>query len=81
MKNNSYDLDLVMRMNDGNVDSLIDVLELNEDRLYAWTIQGSATVVKDDLNGAINYVKALRQRIKAERPDYVSPYEGLLPVF
>jgi hypothetical protein len=81
MKNNNYDLDLVMRMNGDNLDSLIDILELNENRLYAWLVEDSPTVVRDDLEGAIDYVRILRKRIRSERPDYVSPYEELLPAF
>jgi succinate dehydrogenase flavin-adding protein (antitoxin of CptAB toxin-antitoxin module) len=73
------DMERIRRLNNYDTDSLIAVLELNEDRLYAWLVMGSVTVVRDDLESSVNYVKALRDMIKAERPDYVSPYESLLP--
>jgi hypothetical protein len=74
------DMETIRRLNNYDADSLIAVLELNEDRLYAWLVLGSVTVVRDDLDASINYVKALREIIKAERPDYVSPYESVLPI-
>ncbi|MBI5251822.1 MAG: hypothetical protein HY912_20200 [Desulfomonile tiedjei] len=74
------DMERIRRLNNYDTDALIAVLELNEDRLYAWLDLGSVTVVRDDLDASINYVKALREIIKAERPDYVSPYEALLPI-
>ena len=46
------------------VGSLVRVLELNEDRLYAWLVEGSVTVVREDLGRSIEYVKALREMIK-----------------
>lgn len=73
-------METIRRLNNYDADSLIAVLELNEDRLYAWLVLGSVTVVRDDLDASIDYVKALREAIKAERPDYVSPYEALLPI-
>ena len=72
-------METILRMNNYDVDSLIRVLELNEDRLYAWLVLDSPTVVREDLGGAIDYVKRLRAVIKTERPDYVSPYEAVLP--
>ena len=72
------DMEVIRRLNDYDVVALIRVLELNEDRLYHWLVLGSPTVVRDDLDGAVEYVRALRAVIKAERPDYVSPYEALL---
>lgn len=74
------DMETIRRLNNYDADELIEVLELNEDRLYAWLVLGSVTVVRDDLDGAIEYVKALREIIEAERPDYVSPYESVLPI-
>ncbi len=74
------DIENVRRLNNYDVDYLVRVLELNEDRLYAWLIEGSVTVVREDLGRSIEYVRALREVIKAERPDYVSPYEALLPL-
>lgn len=62
------------------MDSLVRVLEFNEDRLYALLIEGSVTVVREDLGRSIQYVKALREMIRAERPEYVSQYEDLLPI-
>ena len=61
------------------VGSLVRVLELNEDRLYAWLVEGSVTVVREDLGRSIEYVKALREMIKAERPEHVSTYGAVLP--
>jgi hypothetical protein len=74
------DMETIRRLNNYDADSLIAVLELNEDRLYHWLVLDSPTVVRDDLDASINYVNALRELIKAERPDYVSPYEALLPI-
>ncbi len=74
------DIENVRRLNNNDLDSLVRVLELNEDRLHAWLIEGSIAVVREDLGRTIEYVKALREAIKAERPDYVSPYEALLPI-
>jgi hypothetical protein len=74
------EMEVIRRLNNYDVDNLIAVLELNEDRLYHWLVIGSATVVRDDVDGAIEYVKALREAIKAERPDYVSPYETVLTI-
>ncbi len=71
---------VVRRLNNDDVDSLVRVLELNEDRLYAWLVLGSVTVVREDLGRSIEYVKALREVIRDERPDYVSPYEAVLPI-
>ena len=39
------DMESIRRLNDDDVDSLVRVLELNEDRLYAWLVTGSVTVV------------------------------------
>lgn len=73
-------LEVIRRLNCYDTDAMIRVLELNEDRLYHWLVLGSVTVVRDDLDTSINYVKALLKMIKTERPDYVSPYEALLPI-
>jgi hypothetical protein len=73
-------MESVRRLNNYDTDALIRVLELNEDRLCAWLVMDSATVVWEDLGRSIEYVKALRQMIKAERPDYVSAYEAVLPI-
>ena len=75
------DVEMIRRLNNYDTDALIRVLELNEDRLYAWLVLGSITVVREDLGKSIEYVKALREVIKeAQRPDYVSPYEAVLPI-
>jgi hypothetical protein len=73
-------VEAIRRLNNHDTDALIRVLELNEDRLYAWLVMDSITVIWEDLDGAIQYVKALREAVRSERPDYVSPYEGLLPI-
>ena len=73
-------METILRLNDYDVDKLIGVLELNEDRLYAWLVEGSPTVVRDELEQSLEYVRQLRDVIKAERPDYVSPYEAALPI-
>ncbi len=73
------DIEMIRRMNDYDVDKLIGVLDGNEDRLYHWLVLGSATVVRENLGESIDFVKALRKVIKAERPDFVSPYEDVLP--
>jgi hypothetical protein len=73
------DREVIRQLNNYDVDKLIGVLEINEDRLCHWLVLDSSTVVKDDLEESIEYVRALRQAIKWERPDYVSPYEALLP--
>jgi hypothetical protein len=73
-------IETIVKLNNYSVDNLIGVLELNEDRLYAWLVEGSPTVVRDNLEGSIAYIKALREAIRAERPDYVSPYEAVLPI-
>jgi hypothetical protein len=74
------DMEVIRRLNTYDTDALIVVLELNEDRLYHWLVMDSPTVVREDLSGSISFVKALRKLIKAERPDYVSPYEFLLTI-
>lgn len=56
-------------MNNYDTDSLVRVQELNEDRLCPWLVMGSVTSVRDDLDGAVEYVKALRKVIRAERPN------------
>ena len=73
-------METIRRLNHDDMEKLIAVLELNEDRLYAWLVLGSVTVVRDDLDGAIEYVKTLREMIRTERPNYVSPYESVLPI-
>ena len=73
------DMEMIRRLNNYDVDRLIGVLAIYEDRLYHWLVLDSSTVVRDDLDGAVEYVKALREAIKTERPDYVSPYETVLP--
>jgi hypothetical protein len=73
-------IETIRKLNNYDVDKLIGVLELNEDRLYAWLVEGSPTVVRDNLDESLEYVKQLREVIKRERPDYVSPYEAGLPI-
>jgi len=73
-------VETVRRLNNDDVNSLVRVLELNEDRLYAWLVESSITVVREDLGRSIEYVKVLREAIKAERHDYVSLYEAVLPI-
>ena len=60
------DMETVRRLNNDDVDSLVQVLELNEDRLQAWLVLGSVTVVREDLGRSIKHVTALRELIKAE---------------
>ena len=74
------DVENVCRLNNYDTDALIRVLELNEDRLYAWLIEGSVTVVGKDLGRSIEYVKALREVIKAEQSDYVDSFQAQLPI-
>jgi hypothetical protein len=74
------DMEAIRGLNNYDTDALIAVLELNEDRLFHWLVLDSLTVVRDDLDRSIEYVNALRAEIKSERPDYVSPYEALLPI-
>ena len=68
------------RLNDYDTDSLVRVPELHEGPLYHWLVLGFLTVVRDDLDRSIEYVKALREMVRSERPDYVSPYEAALPL-
>jgi hypothetical protein len=75
------DINRIFQLNNQDLDSMIDVLELNEDRLYAWLVQGSPTVVIDDLDESVAYVRRLREFITARRPDYVGPYRDLLPIW
>ena len=75
------DVEAIRRLNNFDTDALIAVLELMEDHLYHWLVLGSVTEVRDDLDRSIEYVKALRQTVRSERPDYVSPYRALLPVW
>lgn len=72
------DVESVRRVNIYDTDSIIRVLEVNEDRLYHWMVLDSVTVVRDDLDRSIEYLKAFRERVRSERPDYVSPYEAVL---
>ena len=39
----------IHRSSNYDVDSLMRILELNEDRPYAWLVMGSVTVVREDL--------------------------------
>jgi hypothetical protein len=48
------DVEMIRRLNSYDRDALTAVLELNEDRLYAWLVVGSVTVVRDDLESSIN---------------------------
>jgi hypothetical protein len=68
------DMDMTRRLNNYDVDRLIGVLTINEGELCHWMVQDSSTLVRNNLGGAVEYVKALREAIKTERPDYVSPY-------
>jgi hypothetical protein len=63
------DLEVIRRLNNYDTDAMIRVLELNEDRLYRWLVLRSVIVVREDLDGAIKYVKALREARRRERPD------------
>jgi hypothetical protein len=63
----------IRRLNNYDTDALIAALELNEDRLYHRMVLGSVTVVREDLGKSIEYVKALREVVRSERPGYVSP--------
>lgn len=74
-----FDKDMICRLNNNDLDAIIRLLELNADRLHAWLIEDAPTVVRGDLDASLNYVKTLREIVKTERPDYVSPYDGLLP--
>jgi hypothetical protein len=74
------DMNLLYQLNNHELDAMIHVLELNEDRLCAW-LEGSPTVVMDDLNQSVAYVRRLREFITARRPDYVGPYRYLLPIW
>jgi hypothetical protein len=74
------DMNLLYHLNNHDLDAMIHVLELNEELLYAW-LQGSPTVVMDDLNESVAYVRRLRDFITARRPDYVGPYRDLLPIW
>lgn len=54
------------------------VLALNEDRLVAWLVFDSPTVVRDNLDGSLEQVRRLRKEILAKEPDFVSEYEAYL---
>ncbi len=71
------DMERIRRLNKYDRNSLIAVLELNEDRLYVWLVVGSITAVRDNLESSINFVEPLRELIRSEWPDYVSPWEPL----
>ena len=73
------DMEVIRRLNSYDTDALIAVLELNEDRIYQWLVLGSPTVVREDLDKSVEYLKALRETVRSELPDYVSPYETMLP--
>jgi hypothetical protein len=73
-------IETIRKLNNYDVDKLIGVLELNEDRLYAWLVLDSPSVVRDDLDRSIESVNALRKVVRSERLDYVSPYEAVLPI-
>lgn len=74
------DVNLIFQMNNQDLDALIHDLELKEERLYNW-LEGSPTVVMNDLNESVAYVRRLRKFITAHRPDYVGPYRDLLPIW
>jgi hypothetical protein len=61
-------------------EALIDLYELNEDRLYAWLVLDSPTVVPGNLEKSVYHAKQLRAKIRTRRPEYVSPYEDVLPL-
>jgi hypothetical protein len=75
-----FDVEVIRRLNNNDTDSLVRVLEINEDRLYACLVMVTVSVVWDGLDKSVEYVKALRETIKSERPDYVSHYEAVLPL-
>jgi hypothetical protein len=63
-----------------NIEEKKQVLWLNEDRLVAWLVHGSPSVVKCDLCGSLEYVRRLRHEIVAEEPDFTSDFaEELRP--
>jgi hypothetical protein len=74
------DMNLLYQLNNHDLDELIHVLELKEERLYNW-LEGSPQVVIDDLNESVAYVRRLREFVTARRPDYVGPYRDLLPIW
>jgi hypothetical protein len=43
-------MEAIVRMNNCDVDGLIEVLALNEDRHYAWPVLNSPTVVREELH-------------------------------
>ncbi len=56
------------------VDSLVQVLDLKEHRLSNLLVMGSVSVVRHDLDGAVEYLNASRRIIKADPHDCLSPY-------
>jgi hypothetical protein len=74
------DMEVIRRLNNYDTDAMIRVLELNEDRLYHWLVLGSVTVVREDLDRSIEYVRALRQVVREEKSDFISPCEALLAI-
>jgi hypothetical protein len=73
------DIGYIRRLNNYDTDAMIRLLELNEDRLYHWLVLGSLSVVREDLDRSIEFVQALRDLIRKENPDFISPHEALLP--
>jgi transposase InsO family protein len=72
-------METIRRLNNYDTDAMIRVLELNEDRLYHWLVLGSATVVREDLDGAIEYVRALPEAIKAYLLAFIDDHSRLVP--
>ena len=74
------DVEAIPRLNNYNTEVMIRVLELVGDRLYAWLVLGSPKVVRKNLDGAHEYVMALRKMVRNQRPDHMSPEEATLPI-
>jgi hypothetical protein len=74
------DVETARRLNNYDTDALIRLLELNEDRLYAWLFLDSVTVVRDGPDRSIEYDKTQRKMVRSELPEYVSPFEAVLPI-
>jgi MerR family transcriptional regulator, heat shock protein HspR len=73
------DMESIRRLNNCETNYKIRVLELNEERIYAWVVLDSPTVARENLDRSFEYVSTLRELIEADRLDYVNPSEALLP--
>jgi hypothetical protein len=47
------DMESIHRLINYDTDYMIRVLELNEDRIYAWVVLDSPTVVRENLDGSV----------------------------